>query len=78
MAKFRNMSELTKKVNQPTIFTHFINPTTKQIDESISTPNDFETIDYLGKDGFGCDFFRVVNSEGFMCFYIGKKGDEFD
>ena len=78
MAKFRNMSELTKKVNQPTIFTHFINPTTKQIDKSISTPNDFETVDYLGKDGFGCDFFRVVNSEGFMCFYIGKKGDEFD
>lgn len=78
MAKFRNMSELTKKVNQPTIFTHFINPTTNQIDKSISTPNDFETVDYLGKDGFGCDFFRVVNSEGFMCFYIGKKGDEFD
>ena len=78
MAKFRNMSELTKKVNQPTIFTHFINPTTKQIDKSISSPNDFETVDYLGKDGFGCDFFRVVNSEGFMCFYIGKKGDEFD
>ena len=78
MAKFRNMSELTKKVNQPTIFTHFINPTTNQIDKSISTPNDFETVDYLGKDGFGCDFFRVVNSEGFMGFYIGKKGDEFD
>ena len=78
MAKFRNMSELTKKVNQPTIFTHFINPTTKQIDKSISSPNDFETVDYLGKDGFGCDFFRVVNSEGFMFFYIGKKGDEFD
>ena len=78
MAKFRNMSELTKKVNQPTIFTHFINPTTKQMDKSISTPNDFETVDYLGKDGYGCDFFRVVNSEGFMCFYIGKKGDEFD
>ena len=78
MTKFRNMSELTKKVNQPTIFTHFINPTTNQIDKSISTPNDFETVDYLGKDGFGCDFFRVVNSEGFMCFYIGKKGDEFD
>ena len=78
MTKFRNMSELTKKVNQPTIFTHFIDPITKQIDKSISTPNDFETVDYLGKDGFGCDFFRVVNSEGFMCFYIGKKGDEFD
>lgn len=78
MAKFRNMSELTKKVNQPTIFTHFINPTTKQIDKSISTPNDFETVDYLGKDGFGCDFFRVVNSDGFTGFYIGKKGDEFD
>ena len=78
MAKFRNMSEVTKKVNQPTIFTHFINPTTNQIDKSISTPNDFETVDYLGKDGFGCDFFRVVNSEGFMGFYIGKKGDEFD
>ena len=78
MAKFRNMSEITKKVNQPTIFTHFINPTTKQIDKSISTPSDFETVDYLGKDGFGCDFFRVVNSEGFMCFYIGIKGDEFD
>ena len=78
MAKFRNMSELTKKVNQPTIFTHFINPTTNQIGKSVSTPNDFETIDYLGKDGFGCDFFRVVNSEGFMYFYIGKKGDEFD
>lgn len=78
MAKFRNMSEVTKKVNQPTIFTHFINPTSKQIDKSISTPNDFETVDYLGKDGFGCDFFRVVNSEGFTGFYIGKKGDEFD
>ena len=78
MSKFRNMSELTKKVSQPTVFTHFINPTTKQIDKSISSPNDFETVDYLGKDGFGCDFFRVVNSEGFMCFYIGKKGDEFD
>ena len=78
MAKFRNMSELTKKVNQPTVFTHFINPTIKQIDKSISTPNDFETVDYLGKDGFGCDFFRVVNSEGFTGFYIGKKGDEFD
>lgn len=78
MVKFRNMSELTKKVNQPTVFTHFINPTTKQIDKSISTPNDFEIVDYLGKDGFGCDFFRVVNSEGFMCFYIGIKGDEFD
>ena len=78
MTKFRNMSELTKKVNQPTIFTHFINPTTKQIDKSISTPSDFEIVDYLGKDGFGCDFFRVVNSEGFMCFYIVKNGDEFD
>ena len=78
MAKFRNMSEVTKKVNQPTIFTHFINPTTKQIDKSISTPNDFETVDYLGKDGFGCDFFRVVDSEGFTGFYIGIKGDEFD
>ena len=78
MAKFRNMSELTKKVSQPTVFTHFINHTTKQIDKSISSPNDFETVDYLGKDGFGCDFFRVVNSEGFMFFYIGKKGDEFD
>lgn len=78
MAKFRNMSEVTKKVNQPTVFTHFINPTSKQIDKSISTPNDFETVDYLGKDGFGCDFFRVVNSEGFTGFYIGKKGDEFD
>ena len=69
---------LMNNINQPTIFTHFINPTTNQIDKSISTPNDFETVDYLGKDGFGCDFFRVVNSEGFMCFYIGKKGDEFD
>ena len=59
MAKFRNMSELTKKVNQPTIFTHFINPTTKQIDKSISTPNDFETVDYLGKDGFGQVFFAI-------------------
>ena len=78
MAKFRNMSEITKKVSQPTIFTHVVNSSTKQMDKSISTPNDFEIVDYLGKDGFGCDFFRVVNSEGFMCFYIGKKGDEFD
>ena len=78
MAKFRNMSEITKKVNQPTVFTHVINSSTKQMDKSISTPNDFETVDYLGKDGFGCDFFRVVNSEGFIGFYIGKKGDEFD
>lgn len=78
MAKFRNMSELTKKVSQPTVFTHVINSSTKQMDKSISTPNDFETVDYLGKDGYGCDFFRVVNSEGFIGFYIGKKGDEFD
>ena len=78
MVKFRNMSELTKKVSQPTVFTHVINSSTKQMDKSISTPNDFETVDYLGKDGFGHDFFRVVNSEGFMYFYIGKKGDEFD
>ena len=78
MAKFRNMSELTKKVNQPTVFTGVINSSSNQIGKSVSTPNDFETIDYLGKDGFGCDFFRVVNSEGFIGFYIGKKGDEFD
>ena len=78
MAKFRNMSELTKKVNQPTVFTHFINPITKQIDKSISTPNDFEIVDYLGKDGFGYDFFRVVNSEGFMYLYISKKRNKFD
>ena len=78
MAKFRNMSELTKKVSQPTVFTHVVNSSTKQMDKSISTPNDFETVDYLGKDGYGCDFFRVVNSEGFIGFYIGKKGDEFD
>lgn len=78
MAKFRNMSELTKKVSQPTVFTHVINSSTKQMDKSISTPNDFEIVDYLGKDGYGCDFFRVVNSEGVIGFYIGKKGDEFD
>lgn len=78
MAKFRNMSELTKKVSQPTVFTHFINPTTKQLGKSVSTPNDFKIVDYLGKDGFGCDFFRVVNSEGIIGFYIGIKGDEFD
>ena len=78
MVKFRNMSEVTKKVNQPTVFTRVINSSLNQMDKSISTPNDFETVDYLGKDGFGCDFFRVVNSEGFMGFYIGKKGDEFD
>ena len=78
MAKFRNMSEITKKVNQPTVFTHVINSSLNQMDKSISTPNDFEIVDYLGKDGYGCDFFRVVNSEGFIGFYIGKKGDEFD
>ena len=78
MAKFRNMSEITKKVNQPTVFTHVINSSLNQMDKSVSTPNDFKIVDYLGKDGFGCDFFRVVNSEGFIGFYIGKKGDEFD
>ena len=57
MTKFRNMSELTKKVNQPTIFTHVVNSSTKQIDKSMSTPNDFEIVDYLGKDGYGYDFF---------------------
>ena len=78
MAKFRNMSELTKKVNQPTVFTHVINSSLNQMDKSVYNPNDFKIVDYLGKDGFGCDFFRVVNSEGFIGFYIGKKGDEFD
>ena len=78
MVKFRNMSELTKKVSQPTVFTHVINSSLNQMDKSVYNPNDFKIVDYLGKDGFGCDFFRVVNSEGFMCFYIGKKGDEFD
>ena len=78
MAKFRNMSEITKKVNQPTVFTHVINSSLNQMDKSVYNPNDFKIVDYLGKDGFGCDFFRVVNSEGFIGFYIGKKGDEFD
>ena len=78
MAKFRNMSELTKKVNQPTVFTRVINSSLNQMDKSVYNPNDFKIVDYLGKDGFGCDFFRVVNSEGFIGFYIGKKGDEFD
>ena len=78
MAKFRNMSEITKKVNQPTVFTRVINSSLNQMDKSVYNPNDFKIVDYLGKDGFGCDFFRVVNSEGFIGFYIGKKGDEFD
>ena len=78
MAKFRNMSELTKKVNQPTVFTRVINSSLNQMDKSVYNPNDFKIVDYLGKDGFGCDFFRVVNSEGFIGFYVGKKGDEFD
>ena len=78
MKKFRNMSEITKKVNQPTVFTRVINSSLNQMDKSVYNPNDFKIVDYLGKDGFGCDFFRVVNSEGFIGFYIGKKGDEFD
>ena len=77
MVKFRNLSEATG-VNNPTELTHFINSAYRKIDKAVSKPTDFVTLDYLGKDNSGHDFFKGTDSDGFMGFYIGIKGDEFD
>ena len=77
MTKFRNLSEATG-VNNSTELTHFINSAYRKIDKAVSKPTDFVTLDYLGKDNSGHDFFKGTDSDGFLCFYIGKKGDEFD
>ena len=77
MTKFRNLSEATG-VNNPTELTHFINSTYRKIDKAASKPTDFVTLDYLGKDSFGHDFFKGTDADGSVCFYIGKKGDEFE
>lgn len=77
MTKFRNLSEATG-VNNPTELTHFINSAYQKINKAVSKPTDFVTLDYLGKDNSGHDFFRGTDSDGFVHFYIGKKGDEFE
>ena len=77
MTKFRNLSEATG-VNNPTELTHFINSAYQKINKAVSKPTDFVTLDYLGKDNSGHDFFRSTDSDGFVHFYIGKKGDEFE
>ena len=36
------------------------------------------TVASAGKDRSGHDFFKGTDADGNVCFYIGKKGDEFE
>ena len=77
MTKFRNLSEATG-VNRPTELTHFINAAYPKIYRVFSKPTNIVTLDYLGKDRSSHDFFKGTDTDGNVCFYIGKKSDEIE
>jgi len=67
------------KINEgkKTVFTKYFDSSSNVILDASSQPHDFKKVQYLGKNPY-TDFFKALDSDEYVHFYSGIKGDEFN
>ena len=77
MTKFTSIEGSKKSVK--TVFTHVV-MNDKRIEESTSSPSDYDNAMHIGYDSYYGDVFKVWSdhNEGNFALYFGTKGDEFE
>lgn len=76
MTTFTNLSNVSGKTKS-TEFEHYLDLKHGQITPAYSSPVNFKSVDYLGRDFSGKDIFRVYDQSDKMYIYTGVKGEEF-
>jgi len=75
MTKFIDKTT-AKEVIKKTVFKELLN-SSKKIAPATWTPNDYETVEYIGHDQYYGDVFKASNDDTGCVLYFGEKGDEF-